>query len=250
MGACIHLFRGEYYFCTPHIFYSNVFVNYWLHSSVLCTILCPCSKECLLLVLFFLRFVIFWEFITVFFPTLLCFTVLADHVYAVLITLLSIILLSLLLVAGRPKTIPFTVFKDLPYPHRSPAVSFSRTWVNIFTVVAILGVDFNIFPRRFAKVETYGVGVMDVGVGCYMICHGSTAHEARFAVGFQLQSYFRSLLRCLKKVLPYLVIGLFRTVSVKVTDYQQHVSEYGVHWNFFITLACVKVKCSHGNYLL
>ena len=56
--------------------------------------------------------------------------------------------------------------------------------------------------------------------------------------------YVRSLLGTGRRVLPLLVLGLARLASVKATDYQEHVTEYGAHWNFFFTIAVVRVSLS------
>nr|CAB3500667.1 unnamed protein product [Digitaria exilis] len=62
-------------------------------------------------------------------------------------------------------------------------VSSYRVSVVLVTCLCILAVDFKIFPRRYAKAETYGSGIV-------------------------------------------------------------HVGEYGVHWNFFFTLAAVSILTS------
>ena len=45
------------------------------------------------------------------------------------------------------------------------------------------------------------------------------------------------------KSLPLVVLGILKYVSTQLVDYHNHMSEYGAHWNFFITLAIVQVVC-------
>jgi phosphatidylinositol glycan class W len=51
------------------------------------------------------------------------------------------------------------------------SVSTCRLWLYLLTCVSILGVDFKIFPRDLAKTETFGISLMDLGVGFYVVCH-------------------------------------------------------------------------------
>lgn len=44
--------------------------------------------------------------------------------------------------------------------------------------------------------------------------------------------------------LVLLILGFSRFVSVLLTDYPVPEAEYGKHWNFFCTLAFVKVQKS------
>ena len=110
----------------------------------------------------------------------------------------------------------------------------------ICVAVGILAVDFPVYPRRLAKAETYGFGLMDTGVGYFIVGNALISPEAR---GNQNNSTFsKSMMKALKSSLPLLILGLGRLASVKSLDYQEHVSEYSVHWNFFFTLTILKVS--------
>lgn len=201
---------------------------------------------CLALLLHRLSFLL--DFSTVVLPGVLVFTVLADHALSVLLALTSCAALTALCSVVRAPHLSSCRLRDIPYTHTTfPFITATRTYTNLFTAIAILAVDFSIFPRRFAKTETYGAGLMDIGVGLFMLAHGITAPEARSprpasADSLSLRDYVHRLVGTGRRVLPLLLIGVVRVCTVKATDYQEHVTEYGVHWNFFFTIAVVRVS--------
>ncbi|XP_056141294.1 phosphatidylinositol-glycan biosynthesis class W protein [Lampris incognitus] len=123
-----------------------------------------------------------------------------------------------------------------------PFVTVFRVLVNVKTAISILAVDFIVFPRRYAKTETYGTGVMDFGVGAYVFANALVCTEARRKN--LSSSKMNNVAKQVMSVWPLAVLGIGRLISVKMSGYHEHVTEYGVHWNFFFTLAIVRVVAS------
>lgn len=121
---------------------------------------------------------------------------------------------------------------------RKVFISDYRSTMMLLTCLAILAVDFTIFPRRFVKTESFGTSLMDVGVGSFVFSSAITAAGRLRNGGTSMVSLFFS---SVKPILPLVVLGLLRLVTIKGTDYQEHVSEYGVHWNFYFTMASVSL---------
>ncbi|PPR02804.1 hypothetical protein CVT26_009590 [Gymnopilus dilepis] len=129
-----------------------------------------------------------------------------------------------------------------------PALTTYRAHMMLMTVLAILAVDFPVFPRSLAKCETFGVSLMDLGVGSFVFSQGVVSAIPIVKDASYLQApLLPKLIKVTRKCLPIIALGLVRVLLVKGTEYPEHVTEYGVHWNFFITLAVLPILqvCLH-----
>lgn len=173
------------------------------------------------------------EFSLVVLPFLLMVTIL-DHLATNIAVTLALVTVVSAVHQLKNKT-HFTPFVQIP-GKRPQFMSSTRALINLMTAVCILAVDFRIYPRQLAKTETFGFGLMDVGVGLYVFSNG---------IVYKVDQERKLDLHRIKDVLvgsfPLCVLGAARFFVTQEIDYQQHVSEYGVHWNFFVTLAIVKI---------
>ncbi|RDB28918.1 GPI-anchored wall transfer protein 1 [Hypsizygus marmoreus] len=184
------------------------------------------------------------------FPLLLSMTLFANHAAFLSLLLLAPTALLLLLPrqqSGTPLPSPSSPrLPSAPEPQSrlAPLASLTvyRAHMMLMTILAILAVDFPVFPRSLAKCETFGVSLMDLGVGSFVFSQGIVS-----AIPLLKDPSYLSapagpkLLSVTRKVLPIIILGVVRVLLVKGTEYPEHESEYGTHWNFFITLALLPI---------
>ncbi|KAJ2772839.1 Glucosaminyl phosphatidylinositol (GlcN-PI) nositol acylation protein [Coemansia nantahalensis] len=124
-------------------------------------------------------------------------------------------------------------------------LSIYRAEMMLLTCFCILAVDFDVFPLRFAKVETFGTSVMDLGVGSFVFSAGVVGAKPflprRIGGKVVTTSLGHQLRAGLWTAFPVLALGVARLVLTESVDYQKHASEYGTHWNFFITLGLLPI---------
>lgn len=77
---------------------------------------------------------------------------------------------------------------------------------------------------------------MDVGVGSFVFSSGVVASRAYIYPQQQNRSFIKSFIASIRSAFPILVLGFARYFLTKSVNYQEHNSEYGLHWNFFFTL--------------
>ncbi|KAH9425049.1 hypothetical protein DERP_011777 [Dermatophagoides pteronyssinus] len=187
------------------------------------------------------------DFTMVYSPLIMAVTICHNHITLILITILVLILFNFAIyVKSNSKCISWQNIgqQSIQYPDtkRFPYLSNMMSSLLMATCLAIFAVDFPSFDRRFSKTEMYGWSLMDVGVGCFIAINGALSPESRL-INSKI-SLIERFKKTLRSSLPLIVIGLFRLVATKSVNYQEHVTEYGIHWNFFFTISFVKILSS------
>jgi phosphatidylinositol glycan class W len=119
-----------------------------------------------------------------------------------------------------------------------------RGSIAILTAICILAVDFNTFPRALAKTEEFGTSLMDAGVGVVAFAGGLTSRTARWrglSATTPPPTSQRSFTAILFRITPLILLAVARSISHAALHLPLHVSEYGVEWNFFATLAVLAI---------
>ncbi|XP_054283351.1 uncharacterized protein LOC129000412 [Macrosteles quadrilineatus] len=225
----------------PYLFiFISVFIKCWILRSTKLN-LCYINELGQIKVSSVTNFLL--EFLTIVVPLVLQLTLFADAAFeGLLFTSLFTFFIIIFSVSSlnnnnywrTPDFTSWFLCNTMP-TNNTVCITYFRTFIFLLTSISILAVDFQIYPRRFAKAENYGVSLMDLGVGLYVMASGVVSKE-KFAIRKFKDNFFESL--------PLLCFGVIRCVIMQQIDYQKHITEYGTHWNFFITLGLVKMMAN------
>ncbi|KAF7639265.1 hypothetical protein Mgra_00001227 [Meloidogyne graminicola] len=113
------------------------------------------------------------------------------------------------------------------------------------TALAILAVDFSIFPRRFAKTHYYGQSLMDTGTAAFIFVNALSDENSERNGKKPKERVLKSTMNLFFFRIPTIFIlallGIGRSLFIHFSGYGQDITEYGVHWNFFVTLFFIRL---------
>ncbi|KAJ3508578.1 hypothetical protein NLJ89_g5678 [Agrocybe chaxingu] len=134
----------------------------------------------------------------------------------------------------------FRVLPFLPTPS-VPRPSFGTTQPLNFALVTDLNSLCNIVtnldvPNYAGAADTYKEDFANTWQSSY--ADGRQTNTKGFNQFLYQDANLRSIMM---KCLPIIAMGVVRVLLMKGAEYPEHVTEYGVHWNFFITLTLLPV---------
>ncbi|XP_008543978.1 uncharacterized protein LOC103568786 [Microplitis demolitor] len=191
------------------------------------------------------------EFIITIIPSILSLTILSNYTLLISLTITILTIFNYTIIYKLRHKLSINISSKKNEFKKSFITNF-RALTNILTCICILAVDFNIFPRKYAKTELYGYSLMDTGVGLFIIANAIVSPQTKDFRNINnsnkqiklIRKFALNAKKCTKDTAPLLILGIGRIIAVEYSNYHNHVSEYGVHWNFFLTLAFVKIFIS------
>ncbi|XP_018645649.1 nucleolar protein NOP56, putative [Schistosoma mansoni] len=131
----------------------------------------------------------------------------------------------------------FEKFHTLPI---NIIIAYLRSTIYILSCIMIYAIDLPICPRRFAKSDINDLGLMDVGTGLFIYASSISGSKVVWYMNLD-RDHRKSVFHCiLNTVIPCLLLGLLRTLFIQLSNYHQSITEYGIHWNFFYTVALIR----------
>lgn len=104
----------------------------------------------------------------------------------------------------------------------------SRFITIVQTTICIFLCDFNFWNPEFSKNDHFEIGLMDLGVGCFIF------NSAVLSSKIPKKKLIRN------SIMMFL-LGVIRLGVVKIFNLDVNPNEYGYHWNFYFTLSTVTI---------
>ncbi|CAH8287341.1 unnamed protein product [Schistosoma rodhaini] len=180
------------------------------------------------------------DYFIILLPILLLLTILSSYIIIIVISCFIIFLLWLLIPPNdddHQMKSSFEKFHTLPI---NIIIAYLRSTIYILSCIMIYAIDLPICPRRFAKSDINDLGLMDVGTGLFIYASGISGSKVVWYMNLD-RDHRKSVFHCiLNTVIPCLLLGLLRTLFIQLSNYHQSITEYGIHWNFFYTVALIR----------
>lgn len=197
--------------------------------TVQCTLYCSLKRTSRGLIFYV------YDYFVIVLPLIFAHTILSNYIYVLNLVIFTFLILKFITLYSNIGIRQSLTQQNVLVTKNIQTISCLRGLTYLITVLCILAVDFQVFPRNLAKTEKYGFSLMDTGVGLFVLMSGLVHKD--------LQKHKTSVIikSNAKFVTVLALLGVARFISIKQLDYQEHVTEYGVHWNFFFTLAVCKL---------
>ncbi|KAG0440553.1 GPI-anchored wall transfer protein 1, partial [Dictyocoela muelleri] len=103
---------------------------------------------------------------------------------------------------------------------------FMRSTMMLQVIIAIFACDFKIFPKDQMKSKSYGITLMDIGVGSFLVNNGTL-------------SVIKDKKSLLKSSLILITLGFIRLFVINNYNYYVDITEYGYHFNFYFIMGII-----------
>lgn len=110
----------------------------------------------------------------------------------------------------------------------------------------LLAVDFPcLYPRIHCKTDEYGISLMDIGAAGVIITTAFSNKKIKESfMENQKYSMIKELMKNFKNSIIIILIGSIRLIVHKLIGYWEHPTEYGLHWNFYMTISVTNLATS------
>lgn len=164
----------------------------------------------------------------------------SQHSHSILSDFLVLVVPQYLTVL-QPKTLPISLLillaiasinllfgKSNRKIHHTTVFDVSRFIVIAQTTICIFLCDFPFWEPRLGKRDFFGAGLMDLGVGFFLLNGAIVSSKIRTQ-------------KLVRNSIMLFVLGVARLATVSICGFDVNPREYGLHWNFYFTLFSVNI---------